>query len=351
VSLRTRFTEAYGLEAPIASAGMAMIALPALAAAVSNAGGFGTLGAAMMPPDALRMLIRATRSMTRRPFGVDLITEFVAPEHLDVLVAERPAAVVFFWGLPDAGSIRRLQAADVRVWMQAGSVDEARNAAAAGVDLVIAQGAEGGGHNRSEAATFSLLPAVCDAVAPLPVLAAGGIADGRGLAAALALGADGAWCGSRFLTSEEAHAHPEYKARALAAGVGETVRTTLFGPEWPDQPMRVLRNRVTGEWVGREHEAKLAAARFGSIGTTLLGGERIPLPKFSVMLPTPETEGDFDEMGLTAGESVGNIRSVRPAGDIVRDMGAEAARILARLAAQPRDPQTASGPKATAATG
>ncbi len=330
--LRTRFTDAYGLAAPIASAGMAMIAMPALAAAVSNAGGFGTLGGAMAPPDALRELVRATRGLTRRPFGVDLITEFVAPAHIDVLLEERPAAVVFFWSLPEVGVIRRLQRAGIRVWMQVGSVEEARNAAGAEVDLVVAQGSEGGGHNRSEAATFTLLPAVCDAVAPLPVLAAGGIADGRGLAAALALGADGAWCGSRFLASEEAHAHAEYKARVLAANIGDTVVTTLFGPEWPEQPMRVIRNRVVTEWAGREREASLAAGRFGAIGTTLMGGERIPLPKFSALLPTPHTEGDFDEMGLTAGESAGRIGKVLSAGDIVRAMAGEAQRVIAQLA-------------------
>jgi len=329
----TRITRDYGLEAPIASAGMAFVAGPRLAAAVSNAGGLGTLGAVKAPPEALRAMLRATRELTRRPFGVDLITEFAEEEHIDVLCAERVPVVIFFWGAPRPEFVARLQHSDCRLWMQVGSVVEAREAAALGFDAIIAQGSEGGGHNRSSAATFSMLPAVCDAVAPLPVIAAGGISDGRGLAAALALGAEAVWCGTRFLASAEADAHEEYKARVLRASVSDTVRTTLFGPEWPGQRMRVLRNRVVEEWLGREEQAATGAAWFGPIGRTVLGGEVVEMPKYSAILPTPDTSGDFEEMGLTAGESSGNIHHVKPAAEIVREMAEEAAAVGRRLAA------------------
>ncbi|OJH36343.1 NAD(P)H-dependent flavin oxidoreductase [Cystobacter ferrugineus] len=328
--MKTRLTQQYGLDVPIISAGMAFLAGPSLAAAVSNAGGLGTLGGAMLPPPALGAMVRATRELTARPFGVDLIGDFVEDAHIEVLAEERVAVVVFFWALPRRAHVERLRGAGTRVWIQVGSVAEAREAAALGADAIIAQGAEAGGHNRAEASTFALLPAVRAAVAPLPVIAAGGIVDGRGLLAALALGAEAVWCGTRFLASVEAQAHDEYKRRVLAAGVGDTVRTTLFGPEWPGQAMRVLRNRAVREWAGREAEA-LALPASEPIGHTLLGGQRVPLPRFSALLPTVHTEGDFEQMGLTVGEACGNVHELRPAAELVLAMVVEAREVLATL--------------------
>jgi len=329
--LKTRITQQYGLEVPIISAGMAFVAGPPLAASVSNAGGMGMLGGAMLPPPALRSLVRATRELTARPFGVDLLGDFVEDAHIEVLAEERVAVVVFFWSPPKRAHLERLRSAGVRVWIQVGSVAEAREAAALGVEALIAQGAEAGGHNRAEASTFALLPAVRAAVAPLPVIAAGGIVDGRSLAAALALGAEAVWCGTRFLASVEAQAHDEYKRRVLTASVGDTVRTKLFGPEWPGQSMRVLRNRVVREWSGREAEAQ--ALRVPEpIGHTVMGGQRVPLPKFSALLPTTQTEGDFEEMGLTMGEACGNVSELLPAATLVSSMAEEAREVLTSLA-------------------
>src|SRR5690606_7771661 len=226
----------------------------------------------------------------------------------------------------------RLKANGTQVWVQVGSIADAKAAAALGIDAVIAQGQEGGGPNRSEAATFSLLPAVRKAVAPVPVIAAGGIADGRGLVAALALGAEAVWCGTRFLASTEAHAHDAYKARVLGAGVGDTVRTTLFGPEWPDQSARVIRNRVVDEWLGRKSHSEEAAAA-APIGRTRIGNEQVDMLKFSALPPTPETVGDFEEMCLTAGESSGNIADIRPAAAIIASMMSEARSALDWLGA------------------
>ncbi|QRK09472.1 nitronate monooxygenase [Archangium violaceum] len=328
--MKTRMTQQYGLDVPIISAGMAFVAGPPLAAAVSNAGGMGTLGGAMLPPPALGAMVRATRALTSRSFGVDLIGDFVEDAHIEVLAEERVAVVVFFWALPRRAHVERLRSAGTRVWSQVGSVAEAREAAALGVDAIIAQGAEAGGHNRAEASTFALLPAVRAAVAPLPVIAAGGIVDGRSLVAALALGAEAVWCGTRFLASEEAQAHDDYKRRVLAAGVGDTVRTTLFGPEWPGQMMRVLRNRAVREWLGREAEAQALPAS-EPIGHTEMGGQRVPMPRFSALLPTVQTQGDFEEMALTVGEACGNVRELLPAATLVSSMAAEAREVLATL--------------------
>lgn len=326
--LRTRLTEAYGLEVPFIGAGMAFVTTPALVAAVSNAGGMGTLAASLVPAEALRELIRGTRSMTTRPFGVNIITQFTEQAQLDVCIEERVPVVSFFWNDPPEAFIRSLHAAGVKVWMQVGSLREARAAVRCGVDAVIVQGQEAGGHNRSTATLLALVPAVVDAIAPVPVIAAGGIADGRGVVAALALGAEAVWVGTRLVASQEAYAHDEYKRRIVEAEASDTVRTTIFGPEWPHQSMRVMRNRVVNEWITRESEVVYAADPAEFIGETILAGQPVPLAKFSSLPPTPDATGDFEEMALIAGESVGLVKQIKPAGEIVRAMMEEARQII-----------------------
>lgn len=255
VMLRTRITADYGLELPIVSAGMAFVGTPTLVAAVSNAGGMGTLGAALAPSDGLRRLIRAVRAQTARAFAVDFITDCVEEEHIDVCLEERVPVVVFFWSLPDATCVRRLRANGTRVWMQIGSVAEATAAAEAGADAVVVQGGEAGGHNGSFATTFDLVPAIVDAIAPVPVIAACGIVDGRGIAAGLALGAEAIWCGTRCLTRPEAGALDLNGARALRASVTETVRKTLFAPDWPERPLKPPgRNRPSAPDLRGPHD-------------------------------------------------------------------------------------------------
>lgn len=331
--IHTRITEMLDLDTPICSAGMAFVGRPALAAAVSNAGGLGGLGCDMNPPEGLRAMLRETRTLTSGPVSVDIVGNFLTEEHIDVCIAERVEVVVFFWTLPGADQVERLKANGTHVWMQVGSVAEAQEAATRGADIIIAQGSEAGGHNRAEATTMTLLPAVIHAVAPLPVLAAGGIVDGRSLAAALCLGAEGVWCGTRFLASEEADAHHEYKRRVVAAGVGDTVRTDLFGREFPFQTERVIRNRVVEQWGDRAAEA-METPVGEPVGTTMMGGQTVPVPSFSAALPTPETKGDFEQFNLTAGEACGNIREIMPAAEIVRRMSLEALEVLDTLAAR-----------------
>lgn len=329
--LRTRVTDRFGLAIPILNAGMAMVARPALAAAVANAGGLGMLGSDVMPADALGRMMRATRALTERPFGVDVLGPFLTDDHVDVAIAEGAALVVGFWGGPSPTQVDRLRRAGVAFWMQVGSVAEARAAVALGAEAIIVQGAEAGGHNRAEAATMTLLPAVRRAVAPVPVVAAGGIVCGRTMAAALALGAEAVWCGTRFLASEEADAHAGYKQAVVEAGVGDTLRTTLFGPEWPGEPMRVIANAATRAWAGREAEA---LARHGgeTVATLKTPAGEVPLPRFSVHLPTTAVAGDLDQLCLTAGESAGNVEAILPAARIVEDMTRECRDVLAALA-------------------
>ena len=166
----TSITRAFGLTTPIVNAGMAMIARPALAAAVCEAGGLGTIGSDINPPDVLRDLVRKTKALTRRPFGIDLIGNFVTDEHVSVLVEEKVALAIFFWTLPTQQHVQRLKQAGTKVWMQIGAVAEAEQAVALGADALIVQGAEAGGHNRAEASTMTLFPRIRRAE-PIAVIA------------------------------------------------------------------------------------------------------------------------------------------------------------------------------------
>jgi NAD(P)H-dependent flavin oxidoreductase YrpB (nitropropane dioxygenase family) len=328
--LKTRITEAFGLEHPIINAGMAFVAGPELAAAVANAGGLGMLGTGMTPPAGIRAMIGATRSLTHRPFGVDYIGNFVEDGHIDVLVEEEVPLTVFFWAPPSAGHVQKLKASGVQVWMQVGTVAEAIEARGLGVDALIVQGSEAGGHNRAEAPLAQLFPRVAQVTGGMPLIAAGGIMDGSSMAAALAIGAEAVWCGTRFLASDEAAAHPHYKRAVVEAKPGDTEITTVFGPEWPGQALRAIVNKAVIASRGRE-EAALSEAEGEVIGHVTLGGETVPVPKYSAILPTREFDADLDWSCLTAGECASRIDSVLPAGEIVKTMSRDAEAILARL--------------------
>jgi enoyl-[acyl-carrier protein] reductase II len=177
-----------------------------------------------------------------------------------------------------------------------------------------------------------LVPEILDAVSPALVLASGGIVDGRGVAAALALGADGVWVGTRLVATPEAAVHSEHKRR-LVEGKGEqTVRSSIFGPEWPHfNPMRLLRNRVVDEWTDRLAEVPTVRDNLPVIGRTIFLGQVTEMRKFNVLLPTADTDGDWEEMPWLAGQGVGLIHEIRPAKDIVETMMADAKAILKRL--------------------
>jgi NAD(P)H-dependent flavin oxidoreductase YrpB (nitropropane dioxygenase family) len=334
MELKTRFTEAYGLTTPIAQAGMAFVAsTPELPIAVSNAGALGALGVGLLPAPVLTQVVAGIRAGTDRPFHVNFITGFTQPDQIEAVCAAAVPVASFHWGHPPRAWIDQLHAAGVRVFEQVGSVDAARRAVDDGVDLVVAQGLEAGGHNFATLPTFALVPLVVDAVAPALVLAAGGIADGRGLAAALMLGADGAWIGTRLVATDESGAHDAYKDRLVTARATDTVRTSVFGPETPDfNPMRVLRNRVIDEWP---HEPPVGIDR-PVIGRTSLGGPEIDIPRFANLVPIRATTGDLDEMPLLAGQGVGLVDAVKSAASVVADITAQAKEMIARFEAQKR---------------
>ena len=326
--MRTRLSEEYGLAVPVVAAGMAFIARAPLAAAVSAAGGLGTIGASAMPPELLEAEIAAVRAVTDRPFAVNIIPRFAGPEL--IAAAAGVPVVTFFWDDPDPAWLETLHDAGTRVWFQVGSPAEAVAAVAAGADAVVAQGIEAGGHNRSVAGTMTLVPAVTDAVA-VPVIAAGGVADGRGLAAVLALGADGALLGTRFIMSAEADAAAAYRERIAAAGVGDTARNNVFGLEFPDATVRGLRTAIVAEYEGRDHPAPYAGldpAELPVIGATSMFGQEMPLRRFNGFPPVASATGDFDQMSLLAGETAGLIGDVRPAAEIVAAIAAEAEALV-----------------------
>jgi len=217
------------------------------------------------------------------------------------------------------------------VMHQVGSVAAARSAAAAGVDLIVAQGVEAGGHVEGTVGTMVLVPRVVDAVAPTPVAAAGGIADARGVVAALALGAQAAVLGTRFLATPEAAAHPLYKEKVVAASEEDTVHTLLFGSGWPDAPHRVLRTPFVEQWLPEERRGQEQRPDEPVVGETRMGGERVPVARFMSLPPSADTSGDIAAMALYAGQSAGLVGEVKPAAAIVRELAEGVRRILAAL--------------------
>jgi len=304
---------------------MGGVAGPELASAVSNAGGLGTLALSSAGPEEVAAAVRRTLELTEKPFAVNLLLNRPEEERLEAALDAGTPAISFGWGDP-APFVDRVHAAGALVFATVGSAAEGLRAAESGVDVVVAQGWEAGGHVWGTVATLPLVPAVVDAVAPLPVLAGGGIADGRGIAAVLALGAAGAWIGTRFLAADEAPAHPEYQKRLLAATEADTYYGTLFDVGWPDAPHRVLRNTTVDAW----EQAGRAERRPGE-GEEVGTGPQGPIPRYASFTPSASVDGDVEAMSMWAGQGVGLVTRTQPAAEIVRELLDEAERVLAAL--------------------
>ena len=334
----TAFTRTYGVGYPFIGAGMAMIAEPRLVAAVSQAGGIGQLGTGPLPPRLLRGLIREVRAHTLKPFAVNLIIETTAlgpattDDHIAVCAEESAPIVVFFWKPPLERWVALLRKARCRVWITVGSVAEMSAALELDPDAIIVQGREAGGHVRATESLLTLLPRLSSIAAGRPLIAAGGIADGRAAAAAFAAGASAVCVGTRLVASEESAAHPEYKMRLVAAEPEDTVITTLFGPEWPDAPMRVLMNNAVRRALAPPVERSSAPS---TIGETTVFGRQYQMPLNSAILPTIHTHGDFDEMCFAAGAGLSFVSKVEPAAEIIRDIMDGAARRLEQPVNEP----------------
>lgn len=318
MAMKTRLTERLGIEHPIVSAPMALAAGGKLAAAVTAAGGLGLIGGGYGESGWLTQQFSETGNAK---VGCGFITWSLAkqPELLDLALSHSPAAIMLSFGSPEPFAAR-IKATGTLLICQVQTMDRARAAVDAGADIIIAQGAEAGGHGASRA-TLTLVPEVADMLAKVApdtlLLAAGGIADGRGLAASLMLGADGVLIGSRFWASAEALVNPAFQNAAVAADGDSTIRTTvpdkLRKLDWPDPfTARVMHNRIIRDWHGRENEL--------AEGATI---EREGARYFAAM-----QSGDADNTGVWVGEAAGMIRDVPRAGDLVQRIVQEAEKLL-----------------------
>jgi nitronate monooxygenase len=269
------------------------------------------------------------RELTSRSFGVNLVLEWDQHERLDALLEAGVRIISLTWGDP-TGYADTIHDAGGLLLQTVSSAEEARRAVGAGVDMVVAQGVEAGGHVWGNVATLPLVAAVVDAV-DVPVIAAGGIGDGRGIAAALALGASAAWLGTRFLLSEEAPIHERYRQRLVNTNENDTVwLADLFDRGWRHAPHRVLRNSVVDEWEAAGRPS--FGARPGE-GDVVAHRDGRPIVRYSATLPLASDEGDLEARALWAGQSVGTVHDVAPAADIVRRLAAECDAAIQRLAA------------------
>jgi NAD(P)H-dependent flavin oxidoreductase YrpB (nitropropane dioxygenase family) len=317
--IRTRVCDLLGIQHPIALGGLGGgHTRPEMVAAVSEAGGFGAQGCHQLTPAQIHDAAAAIRSLTSKPFALNFLMFLFDEDCFAAALQEKPAAIALAWPRPEQDlkrCIDRAHDAGCKVTLMAGGVPEAERGVAAGADIIIAQGTEGGGHV-GWLGSIVLTPMIVDAVAPVPVLTAGGIADGRGLAAALALGAEGVLLGTRFLASREAPLHANFKQAIVDSDGHDTVLTEIpdiaAGVVWPGAMSRAKRNAFIEHWAGREwalrqHRteayARVAAARQG---------------------------GDVDNAPLSYGQDAGLINDVVPAGDIVRQIAREAQEILSK---------------------
>jgi NAD(P)H-dependent flavin oxidoreductase YrpB (nitropropane dioxygenase family) len=316
--IRTPVCDVLQIEHPIALGGMASVYAPPLVAAVSNAGGLGALGVGRMEADQIRAGAAAIRELTDKPFGLNFLIFLANEDSFAAALALRPAVMALAWPRPDQdvkSYIARAHDAGSKVTLMAGGVAEAVRGAEGGADVIIAQGTEGGGHVGWQA-TMTLVPMVVDAVAPIPVLAAGGIADGRGLAAALALGADGVLLGTRFLASKESPLHPNFKQAILDSDGHDTVLSDLpdlaNGQVWPGAMSRTLRNGFIARWAGREWALRQRQAEALAAVQAARGS------------------GNADEAVLFIGQDAGLIQDVSSAAEIVSRIVREAEQILSQ---------------------
>lgn len=316
-----RLCDEIGLTVPIIQAPIGSATSPKLAAAVSNAGGLGTLALSWTPVEAVRERVRAARRLTSRPIGVNLVLEWPQHERLQALHGQQVPVIWTHWGDPASyvDEVRDLGAFHLHT---VGSSEEAIRAVEAGVDAVVAQGWEAGGHVRGEVATLPLVPAVVDAVSPTPVIAAGGIGDGRGVAAALVLGAQAVALGTRFLAALEANTADEYRARVIEAREADTIYSTIFDGGWPNAPHRTLVNSTVRNWqAAGQPEAPCRPGEGEVIARAPDGRE---LYRYADDIPVRDATGDIEALAHYAGQSVGVIRNVQPAASVVYELAVQA---------------------------
>ena len=308
--LHTPVCDLLGIELPIFQAGMATYTSAELVAAVSNAGGLGIIGALGRNRDDLRDEIRRVRNLTNKPFGVNHVVCRIDDACLELTLAQRVPVISLSWGRA-AELTARAHDAGLKVLHQVTTPEDAGGVAAEGADVVIAQGAEGGGHVGSSMSTMALVPQAVDLVKPVPVVAAGGIADGRGLAAAIMLGAQGVLMGTRFLATVECHGRGHSKDALLNSLGSQTLSSKFYddilGVLWPGSVVRAIKNPILEEWARKPPDEWGKEAE-----------------KIRPALQAAIANGDF----VLAGEAVGLIHEIMPAGELVQKVAADAEALL-----------------------
>ena len=316
--IHTRICDLLGIDHPIVLGGMGTATTAPLVAAVSNAGGFGTLGTSAFDAATLDAEIGSIRERTEKPYGINHLLFQIKEDMFAVTLRAKPAVVAFAWARKDQNLrdyFQRAHDSGAKVMHMAGEVPEALRAAEAGADVLVAQGTEAGGHV-SWMASLPLLPMMVKAVAPLPVLCAGGIADGRGLAAALALGAEGVLLGTRFMATPEAPIHAKFKRAIVESDGHDTVLTEI--PDlatqrvWPGAMSRAKRNKFIERWAGREWALRQDAGEVGK------------------QAAAARASGDVDNASISYGQDAGLIDSIKSVKEIVQDIVAEAEEIMKR---------------------
>ncbi len=320
--IHTRICDLLGTKHPIVLGGMGSATSPRLVAAVSNAGGFGTLGTSVLRGEQITAAAKEIRTATGKPFGINHLLFRIEEADYAATLAARPDVIAFAWARSDQelrGYFARAHEAGAKVMYMASTVPEALRAVDAGADVIIAQGTEGGGHV-GWMATMVIVPMIVSAVAPVPVLAAGGIADGRGFAASLALGADGVLLGTRLLATPEAPIHENFKQAIVKSDGHDTLLTEIHdlasGQVWPGAMARVQRNAVIERWAGREWAIRQSQAEICSD------------------IAKARRAGDADNSTLLFGQDAGLIDAVRPVADIIETMVSEADAIVRQRLAQ-----------------
>ena len=314
--IHTRICDLLGIVHPIVLGGMGTATTAPLVAAVSNAGGFGTLGTSAFNATTLKTEVASVRERTEKPFGINHLLFQIQEDMFTVTLGAKPAVAAFAWARKDQNLREYFQRAhDVgcRIMYMAGEVPEALRAADAGADLIVAQGTEAGGHV-GWMASLPLLPMMVKAIAPLPVLCAGGIADGRGLAAALALGAEGVLLGTRFMATREAPIHPNFKEAIVGSDGHDTVLTEI--PDlasqrvWPGAMSRAQRNGFIERWSGREWALRQNAQEVGR------------------QVSAARAAGDINNASISFGQDSGLIDSIKSVREVIGDIISEAEAII-----------------------
>jgi nitronate monooxygenase len=313
------------LKFPIVQSGMGNLAPPALAAAVSNAGGLGSIGLTSARPEEARALVEQTRAATKRLFAVNYILAAHDSSSLSAALEAGAPVVQFSWGFPSPEQLRLISQAGAKWSVQLSCGEAAARAADLGADFVICQGTEAGGHVQALRPLEETLAEVLAAAPALPIIAAGGIADGRAVRQALLAGASGVFLGTRFVATTEAFAHEIYKAALTRAKSTDSVYTICYQDGWVGAPHRALRNSTMRTWEAAGCPAPGQRPGEGDIIGTSYSGSKIR--RYTSNPPRPGYSGQIEEMSLWAGAGVGSIRDIAPAQEIVERLWAECLKV------------------------